>query len=286
MMEPLSEPLPRIKPTRADTSVGFAAVVTAPTFVAPLVVLLLNDLVLKHEFANALTGKLSDLAGLWLFPAFFASMFPRRRAHIYVLTGAGFIFWKSALSTTAIAAWNALPLLDIGRVVDWTDLVALGVLPLSYAWFKRPRDERRHRARLAIPLAGASVFAFAATTCAPEVERTETFDPSERPYTFGVAKSVLIAELGEIDGYERRYSEPATPFFAFTYDIYLTDVDGCTGEGAAIEGLTFRADFLDVGTSQSEVRLRSAEIACDDDYTAAELRSIFEREVIDELRAE
>jgi len=39
-------------------------------FLAGLSVLLVNDFVLKQIFHNWLTGKLSDLAGLFIFPMF------------------------------------------------------------------------------------------------------------------------------------------------------------------------------------------------------------------------
>ena len=43
---------------------------TSPGFVVGLSLLLLNDLFLKARFHNPLTGKLSDFAGLFVFPLF------------------------------------------------------------------------------------------------------------------------------------------------------------------------------------------------------------------------
>src|SRR5262249_16307345 len=40
-------------------------------------------------------------------------------------------FWKSPASESVIRVWNAIGPFSIGRVVDWTDLLALPVLPLA-----------------------------------------------------------------------------------------------------------------------------------------------------------
>ena len=50
-----------------------AELLTHPLVVAALGLLMLNDHVLKERFHNALTGKLSDVAGLVFFPVLVAS---------------------------------------------------------------------------------------------------------------------------------------------------------------------------------------------------------------------
>jgi hypothetical protein len=40
--------------------------------------LLINDLYLKFEYHNYLTGKLSDFAGLFAFPYFFSCLIPKK----------------------------------------------------------------------------------------------------------------------------------------------------------------------------------------------------------------
>lgn len=42
-----------------------------PIFIVSVVLLILNDFYLKATFGNIITGKLSDLAGLFAFPFFF-----------------------------------------------------------------------------------------------------------------------------------------------------------------------------------------------------------------------
>jgi hypothetical protein len=103
-------------------------------FILGLLLLLVNDHLLKAEFHNEITGKLSDLAGLFIFPLFFSALFPAYKKHIYWLTALIFTWWKLPLSNGAIEWFNHLSFLQISRVVDYTDLLALAVLPFSY-WY-------------------------------------------------------------------------------------------------------------------------------------------------------
>ena len=111
-------------------------ILLSPLFLLGLIVLLLNDFYLKAQFNNFLTGKLSDFAGLFIFPLFFAAFFPKRKLLIYFLTGFLFVFWKSPFSQSEIDLWNSISLFNLGRVIDYTDLLAVLVLPLSYFYFK------------------------------------------------------------------------------------------------------------------------------------------------------
>lgn len=104
-------------------------------FLLSIILLLLNDLYLKYEFHNALTGKLSDFAGLFAFPYFFSCFFPRKSFWIYVLTGLLFVFWKSHLSQSLIDFAQVYNLW-INRTIDYTDLFSLIMLPISYFYWK------------------------------------------------------------------------------------------------------------------------------------------------------
>ncbi|KRA17009.1 hypothetical protein [Lysobacter sp. Root604] len=114
-------------------------------FLLALGLLILNDAVLKSAWHNAFTGKLSDFAGVFAFAYFWAVAIGRGRMAVHVAVGLAFVWWKSSWSTSAIDAWNGLPLFDVARVVDYGDLLALAVLPLSWWCLARgaqpnPRD--------------------------------------------------------------------------------------------------------------------------------------------------
>jgi hypothetical protein len=137
----------------------------SPWFLGALGVLLLNDHFLKPAFSNALTGKLSDVAGLWAFPLFWSALLPRWRAVIHAATGAGFVLWKSPAAQPFIDGWNELMPWSIGRTVDWTDLIALVVLPAAYlhsGGSSRPPGSVLPLGRPVVIV--VALFAFAATS--------------------------------------------------------------------------------------------------------------------------
>lgn len=111
-------------------------ILLSPFFLLGLFLLLLNDFVLKSTFHNFFTGKLSDFAGLFVFPLFFAAFFPKRKLFVYFSTAFLFVFWKSSFSQGLIDLWDSFQFFKIGRTIDYTDLSALLILPLSYFYFK------------------------------------------------------------------------------------------------------------------------------------------------------
>lgn len=116
-----------------------------PAFIVCVLALLLNDWVLKVAWHNALTGKLSDLAGLAAFPAFFCAIWPGRKAvkYIYLVTALVFCWWKLPCSESAEIFLRNNLRLPVGRVTDPTDLWALIALPVSYCLFiQRPTSWR------------------------------------------------------------------------------------------------------------------------------------------------
>jgi hypothetical protein len=113
-------------------------------FIAGLLLLALNDHFLKDAFGNLLTGKLSDFAGVLILPIFLAYVFNTRSRGVIVATVLFFTFWKSPLSQGLIDGINATGLVHYGRVVDYTDLLAFAVLPLSWLVVRFPESFALH----------------------------------------------------------------------------------------------------------------------------------------------
>ena len=133
-----------------------------------VVLLLVNDFYLKYEYHNYLTGKLSDFVGLFAFPYFVSLLFKSKVKTIYILTGILFIFWKSSSSQFTINFVNNIGI-GINRVVDYSDLIALLILPLSYRY--RTKNTSGIRKINLLPkefIIGISSFAFIATTLPKE----------------------------------------------------------------------------------------------------------------------
>jgi hypothetical protein len=170
--------------TQTPTLAERSALLLHPVFLTTLALLIANDWLFKPLFHNALTGKLSDFAGLFAFAFFWSVAAGRRIATVHALVAIVFAIWKSPLSQPAIDTWNAMNWNDwapmaIARVIDPSDLLALLVLPWSWRLASRmlaamPTGERgcapAHSPRDRIvkcAIAGIALVAFTATSKAP-----------------------------------------------------------------------------------------------------------------------
>lgn len=150
-------------------------------FIVGLTVLLLNDHWLKAAFGNWYTGKLSDFAGILIFPLFLQFLFRFRRSEwAIVLTVVGFSLWKSPLADTFIAWINTVPGFQIARVVDYTDLWAFAMLPLSY-WVLSGGaglhlNRQLVRTATSTSLLLVSLFAFVATSQEDDIYLSDDSD--------------------------------------------------------------------------------------------------------------
>jgi hypothetical protein len=97
-----------------------------------LVTLLLNDHYLKYAFSNWLTGKLSDVVGIIILPLLLAFIFPKLKKHSVWMSALLFAFWKSPFSQSLIDLYNQIAFIQTSRIVDFTDLFVLLLLPVPY----------------------------------------------------------------------------------------------------------------------------------------------------------
>lgn len=249
---------------------------TSGGFVVGLSLLLLNDLFLKARFHNPLTGKLSDFAGLFVFPLFWAALLPRFRRASYLLTAAAFVLWKSAYSGPLIDAWNRLGLLRVGRTVDATDLLALAILPLSYLYSSRLCSERaagRLAPRVApYVVAAFSLFAFTATSYRSKFDYDDV-------YRFQMSKTELTRRVYNLDRLDREFHADPCGFAGVTTENIRVSIpsDFCfTHVNAAFA----------VGEEQGQafVRLKEMEHECPGSGGDKDaLRSVFEKRFVARL---
>lgn len=101
-------------------------------FIIGLFCLFLNDHFLKVTYGNWFTGKLSDVAGVFILPFFLSYFFPKYLKLNLLFTALFFTFWKLPISEGFIHLYNQISLIGITRIVDYTDLLVLAVLPFSY----------------------------------------------------------------------------------------------------------------------------------------------------------
>lgn len=168
----------RMARTGGAPVVDAVRVLASPVFVLALVVLVLNDHVLKQAWPGLVTGKLSDVAGLAVAPLLLAvplcAFGVRRPVPVAIgLTGLGFVLAKTSVAgaeaTSAVWSLTGVPTLIRADVTDLVALPALGV-----AWWVDRRVRRspdvpwRRAVALATGMAilPIAVLATAATSCA------------------------------------------------------------------------------------------------------------------------
>ena len=191
-------------------------------FVIGLTVLILNDFYLKYEYGNFITGKLSDFAGLLIFPMFIATIIPNLGKSISIITGIGFIIWKLPLFTPVVDLINQLPFVIIHRVIDYSDYMALLILPLShylinYCEFKPIIQFERIKSFSRFVLFGISFFAFCATSV-PLREMPQGTIFVGDSYNIKLPKDSVISSIQRL-GYNCDFYEKEYPCVAY----YQTD---------------------------------------------------------------
>ncbi|MEO6391906.1 MAG: hypothetical protein ABIP75_08655 [Pyrinomonadaceae bacterium] len=262
---------------------------TRPGFVIGLCLLLLNDFVLKSYFHNWFSGKLSDFAGLFVFPFFFAAFAPRFRRHIYLVTALAFVFWKSNYSEPLIQALEVVVPIGIGRVVDASDLLALVVLPLSFQYGSRLSV--KERADLVLPMrrkvaifliALVSVFAFTATTS--KWDRSVSY---HKEYEFEVSREELIRKLFQTDltNVTALHSDSPMP------NANSEERDFFTGHLTQKTCDTTPMAYMDIysrGSNKSKLVLNFIHYICESPSPTDKSRMLdgFEHDVLDSLRSQ
>lgn len=151
--------------------------VAHPGSVLALVVLVLNDHVLKQAWPGWVTGKLSDVAGLVVAPLLLSVVLtllrvPRPAQVAFVATGAGFVFCKTTDFGAGVtsAVWSLFGTPTMIRA-DVTDLLALPALYASWrvhrtAVGQEPAGWRRTAAAsVGMVVLPIGVLATSATSC-------------------------------------------------------------------------------------------------------------------------
>lgn len=235
----------------------------SPGFLAGLCVLLLNDFIFKQQFHNELTGKLSDFAGLFIFPLFWSALFPRLKTSVYVVTAALFVFWKSVYAQPFIDGWNSLQLFPVERTIDDTDLFALLVLPFSYIYRRSPPKIAIQRPAICF-IAAISLFAFTATS----YSKKTSYD---NMYQLQFSKKELMERMSRLP------SNDVLPQF-WEAENFEINFDSCTSKA-----------WITVGEKdkQGTIKLTRIDYRCPsggDDKQ--ELLKFFEKEFIDKLKGE
>jgi len=171
-----------------------------PAVVGAVALLALNDHVLKPRWPNPVTGKLSDVAGLFVVAVAAAVIagsppHPRRTAAAVAATGAAFAALKLVPGVATLAA----PALGGRTIADPTDLVALAVLPLAHRFVRSQRTIATDpvRPQRTERLGGAQVLAATLALTAGTFSVTATSCLEAEGVTgFALVPEGIVAEVG------------------------------------------------------------------------------------------
>jgi hypothetical protein len=244
-----------------------------------LCLLLANDFLFKQLFHNWLTGKLSDFAGLFIFPFFWTVLAPRYKRQIYAVVALAFLFWKSSYSQPLIDWWNGLTPLTLARGRDASDGLALMALIPSYKYLskvsavnRQARSFRLDRSWAGCLIAALSLFAFTATSYSTR------FDYSGHEFVFADTKAGLIKRFEKFPHtvYKGNYWSSTSSPDEYTLTI-KTDLL-CGSIHALVE-------IKEENARQSRLILRKIGHRCSEqDGDKEKMLIIFNHEIIDRLQ--
>ena len=163
-------------------------IIQTPWFILAVLILLLNDFLLKDYYHNWLTGKLSDFAGVFILPLFLSVLFPKQIKSLLIFTAAFFLYWKSPWSDGLIHTINTLPGFHYARVIDYSDLIALSMLPLSYLVFSKKESLAVRRVSPALSFSVTSIALLATS-------QAENFIQLDADYEIMENRSTLISRI-------------------------------------------------------------------------------------------
>ena len=247
----------------------------SPLLLGSLALLLANDFLLKPALHNAFTGKLSDFAGLTAFALCGCAVFPGRRRLVVGAVALAWVGWKSPLADPLIAAWNALGPWQVQRVADPTDLLALLVLPLVQAYAPPPARRPRLRRALAPLVAGACLFAFAATSYIRRLD----FPPDTR-YEFAEPPDALVQAMHDLEVGVGHSLDPQAPLPGERFRIDVSPSDGAE----PYDDVQITGELRESASGGTVLVLLHAYRMGPERIAADRLRAAFERQVVAPLR--
>ena len=101
---------------------------------------------------------------MFAFPYFFSCFFPKRAKQIYIISAILFVIWKSQFSQP-IFDFAHLYGIGIDRTIDYSDLFALLILPISYTyWINGSNSTQKPKAVLKPLIIAICSFSFVATS--------------------------------------------------------------------------------------------------------------------------
>ena len=262
-------------PARGASSRAAALLLGAP-FLLSVALLLLNDAVLKPALHDWLTGKLSDFAGLFVFPVLVVALTGWRTRAVWWGTAIAFVVWKSPLVTPLLVAWNAHAPWHLARVVDWSDLIAIVAVVGARAYVERRADVRvtgRSMRMLGAIVACGSLVVVAATTLPMRFTPLPAVASAELPVTRAAILDRLDAIGFSYNSIVYRRRRDRRPFPVDTVDVW---------RHPPARWPILRIELAEAPESRTVMRLLAATRDADSSWVE-QARVEFERDLVEPL---
>ncbi|MCL9807380.1 hypothetical protein NAT51_17770 [Flavobacterium amniphilum] len=253
-----------------------------PLFILGLTLLIVNDFYLKYTFPGIITGKLSDFAGLFIFPYFFSVFFEKRTKIIYMATALFFMYWKLEIAQPFIDWLSSVSNITFYRTVDSTDWIALLILPVSYRYFKQ---------ELALPAKGSlainfviiliSAFSFVATSRARSMPSFEVNLSSGKEFIVPYGKERIIKEYSS---FTQEESGDTYDYFPIENTAALVDVEIELKEYDKTNTIIILKRIINYQLDTDEItRSQQEDIARMMKFTAEDFEKNYEKHLIEEF---
>ncbi|WP_306353191.1 hypothetical protein [Flavobacterium sp. '19STA2R22 D10 B1'] len=267
-----------------------------PLFILCLAALLLNDWVLKSAYHNDITGKLSDFAGLFAFPFFFSSLFPKQAKAIHIATAVFFIYWKSAFSQPLIDIFNTINI-PIHRTVDLTDLIALLSIGLSFIVFQKQFNIKL-KPVMFHTLFFISCFAFIATSQKPNESADLVIIDKEYPFNFSKQELISRFNKAQLEQLNIMKNQGAIIVFNSKTNVFNTQALNDTialildyNKLSQLDTINFKTSYTEIqfygNDSLSTLKLLSTYLYLPQYYTndyRKEIMTEFEKRIVTEIQ--
>jgi hypothetical protein len=238
------------------------SIMTTWPFLVSLFLLIINDCLLKSLYPSFITGKLSDFSGLAVVGMLIFSIFPQKKLFNYVAIALFFVWWKSPLSDAAIMIINqVVSPLKMGRVIDYTDIFALMVLPVSsfvvnnYKQFQIKSPQLKKM--LQIPIFTITIFSIMATSSIPNRQSylIRNGNPTNKIKQDEISQTITAIAVGE--GLRNCVSKDDVDKYCYASEA-VTMRYSFTQEDAIEFAVLVHPTLLRNNHEEKAVRLRSA----------------------------
>lgn len=183
-------------------------------------------------------------------------IFPQLKKYACTITAIWFIFWKSPLSDGLIDIINTNPFWRFGRVVDYTDYIALSILPAAKTYIERDTKIYYCR-RLALIRSfalGVALIALTSTSYLRTCYSAEGTVYIGKTYDLKVPKDTVLKRLEKL-GYQTRFfpKDSTNGYYSIENIIVETNDRKLCQNIDTIKQLTFFFHSLGVGNEKMSI---------------------------------